>query len=451
MWLTAVEGQLKYRIVRLKILFLSAILRLQKTSLDKVNTIRSGITALVLRVKQLRYPQTKYYRQNRPRSANGLLPSLFRKVRVKYSGPWAESSGYANANRNFIKSLHEAGIDVCTELQVYSNHPTDYGEKFQLARSLQNKEGFYPIKILHITPNVYERHKEPGKYHIGHLFWETTKMGDKWDKYLNHVDEIWTGCEWNKKTFQDAGFRGPIRVIPEPVDTDIKSSRLPIDAAKGYVFYSIFQWIERKAPKSLLQAYWKEFSGENDVTLVIKTYGLSFDEGQRSKIYQDIKQWKHELRLSHYPRVLVIDYLLSDKEIHQLHESGDCFVSAHRGEGWGVPQCEALAHGKPVISTGLGGMHEWISDQGMLKVKYSMIDVFNMEKHEAYMVSGNKWGKVDENDLRAKMRLVFSDRNYANQVAQIGQQEVKDKMNYKTVGAMMLSRLSEIYEEKGLI
>ncbi len=41
----------------------------------------------------------------------------------------------------------------------------------------------------------------------------------------------------------------------------------------------------------------------------------------------------------------------------------DCFVSAHRGEGWGVPQMEAMLMGKPIISTSCGGIHEHLKDK----------------------------------------------------------------------------------------
>lgn len=370
-------------------------------------------------------------------------------VSVKYSGPWNEASGYASANRNIIQSLHENNVDLVTELQQYASQPTDYGQQLQIARSYQNKHNNYPIKVLHITPNVYKKHKEEFKYNIGHLFWETTKMSDKWAWYLNEVVEIWTGCEENVKTFRDMGFMGKIFKFPQPIDVDRKAEPIPIENAKGFIFGSIFQWHERKDPKSLLTAYWQEFQNESNVTLVIKTYGLGFEDHEAKKIYKQIEDWKKELNLSNYPRVLVIDYLLSSDEIQSLHASFDCFVSAHRFEGWGVPQCESLVHGKPVISTNLGGVHEWISDAGMLKVGYNMVDVFNMNWAEQYNVSGNKWGQINIDDLRKKIRFVFENREEAKKIGLQGQKEAKEKFNFKTVGQLMVNRMQEIYKERG--
>ncbi len=368
---------------------------------------------------------------------------------VKYSGPFSESSGYAQANRNIIQSLYDVGVDIVTELQVYAHNPTDYGSQYELAKSLLNAHSNYPIKVLHITPNVYAKHKEVGKYHIGHLFWETTGMAKDWQWYLHEVREIWTGCEYNVKCFRDSGFTGPIFTFPQPTNTDRQEEPLPIENARGFVFYSIFQWIERKDPRSLLTAYWREFEHEQNVTLVIKTYGLGFNDNQKQKIYDDIALWKKELGLASYPNTLIIDYLLSDKDIHRLHESGDCFVSAHRGEGWGCPQAEALCHGKPVISTNLGGVHEWISDEAMCKVGYSMTNVQGMKWAEQY-TKDQKWGQVDVSDLRRTMRKIFDNREEAKAIGERGRKEAKEKLNFVTVGNMMRKRLEEIYQEQNL-
>lgn len=374
-------------------------------------------------------------------------------VSVKYSGPWAEGSGYAQANRNIIQSLYESGVDVVTELQRYANHPTDYGYQYKIAKSLENKHEKYPIKVLHITPNVYRKHKEVGKFHIGHLFWETTGMAKDWAWYMREVDEIWTGCTYNETCFRKHKFSGNIFKFPQPIDVDRVGRRIPINDkqrrrnAREFVFYSIFQWIERKDPKSLLTAYWQEFRPEENVSLVLKTYRLGLEDHEKQQIYNDIKKWKNELGLQAYPHTMIIDELLSDQDMHDFHESGDCFVSAHRGEGWAIPQCEALVHGKPVISTNLGGMHEWVPDSGMYKTSFTMEKVHDMDWAEQY-TSDQEWAKVDIDDLRKKMRYVFENREEAKKTAEIGRKYVRENFNFKAVGELMKNRLSEIYQEQ---
>jgi len=370
------------------------------------------------------------------------------KISVKYSGPMIESSGYSKANRNIVKALNDCGVDVITEIQVYSLQNTDYGPKAELAKSLQNKQSDYKIKVLHITPNVYKEHKEPGKYHIGHLFWETTKMSPSWANCLDEVDEIWTGCEENAKTFKESGFNKPIFVFPQPIDTELEETTKPIEGAAGYKFYSVFQWIERKNPKALLQNFWREFSHGENVCLIIKSYGLGFNEREEERIKREAAVWKAEIRnegVVDFPRILWIKDLLSEKEMGQLHNSCDCLISTHRFEGFGLPISESIAYGKPVISTNLGGVHCWIPDNGMFKIKYNLCEVFNMDWFaEQYSVPGNMWAEIDSTDLREKMRYVFENREAANKIGLTGQKYIKDNLNFKKIGKLMKNRLIEI-------
>jgi len=369
---------------------------------------------------------------------------------IKYSGPWSEASGYAQANRNIVQALHGSGVPVTTELQVFANHPTDYGEQYELCRSLQNKYSDYDIKVLHITPNIYSKYKEVGKYHVGHLFWETTGMNPKWSWYLDEVKEIWTGCQYNKKCFEDVGFSGPIIVMPQPVMFHNEPQKIDIQGVResDFVFYSIFQWIERKDPKTLLEAYWQAFQGNNDVVLLLKTYGLAFGGRQERIIYEQIAAWKKQLSQRHYPRVLVIDSLLSHEQMQAIHARGDCFVSSHRGEGWGEPQGEALSYKKPVISTDLGGIHEWIDSDGMYKIKYKMVDVFNMSWAEQYSGGNQKWGQADKEQLIETMRYVYENQESAREVGENGYKQALKKLSPKVVGRMMKNRIEEI--RKGL-
>lgn len=368
---------------------------------------------------------------------------------IKYSGPWSEGSGYAQANRNIIWSLHESGVPVTTELQVFAHHPTDYGEQHQLCRSLQDKYDDYLIKVLHITPNIYPKYKEVGKYHVGHLFWETTGMNPDWAWYLDEVKEIWTGCEYNKKCFESIGFDRPIHVMPQPVMFHNEPKHVDIVGVRegDFVFYSIFQWIERKDPRTLLQAYWQAFEGNNDVVLLLKTYGLSFGGRQEKKIYEDIAAFKKQQPQSHYPRVLVIDSLLSHDQMQSLHTRGDCFVSAHRGEGWGEPQGEAIAFRNPVISTDLGGIHEWIDSSGMYKIPYKMIDVFNMGWAEQYTGGGQQWAQADKDKLIEAMLDVYENKDKTKKVAESGYKQAKNKLSPKVVGEMMKKRINQIHKE----
>ena len=370
------------------------------------------------------------------------------KVAVKYLGCISDWTGYGEANRVFIKALVEGGVDVTIEKVTYTNVTAEYGLLHKLALDLEARPLVYDIKIVHVPSDNYLKHLEPTKYHIGHLFWETDSMSKPWVWNCNLMDEIWTGAYVHKENFLKAGVKVPIYVFPQPVETNILSQApFTLDGHKGFLFYSIFQWIERKNPKVLLSAYWKEFQNEENVSLLLKVYGFDFGGEQRNKIRKDILDWKHELNLPFYPRVFLQLELLSSDDIWRLHNTGDCFVSAHRGEGWGRPQEEALVVGNPVISTNFGGIHEWLEDEkNAFLVKWNPGKVYNMEFAPWYENSQG-WAEVDEEDLRKRMRFVFDNRDKAKAVGLKGQEFVKDRFSFKAVGELMKNRLIDIQKQ----
>ena|SRR3990167_4060938 len=368
-------------------------------------------------------------------------------VSVCYCGCNADASGYGESNRNHIRALHEAKVNLTVQTVSYTEAFPQAGENYELARKLDGKGIDYDIKIIHVPSDGYIKLLEPTKYHIGHLFWETDSLSKTWVWNCNRMDEIWTGGVSQKETFLRSGVKVPIYIFSQPVDTNIEPQKpFEIPGHKGYLFYSIFQWIERKNPKALLETYWREFDGEEKVSLLLKTFRFGYNNKEIEAIKKDINEWKKVIspEIKQFPRVLLFSQLISQQDIIKFHSTGDCFVSAHRGEGWGIPQCEAMVLGKPIISTNLGGAHEWMEDnKTAYLVKWQKTSVFNMDFAPWYDKYQN-WAEVDQKDLQSRMRHVFDNPDKGMYIGKQGQELVKSKFNYETVGKMMADRLIEI-------
>ncbi len=365
-------------------------------------------------------------------------------MNIKYVGPYSDYSGYGEANRNAIRALVASGINVTTEQKSYVKEKADFGKSHDEIKILEEKPLDYQVKIIHITPDGYMQHLEPGKYHIGHLFWETDKLPKEWVWNANLMDEIWTGDEYHADVFRRSGVKAEVRVIPQAIETDMGEAKpFIVNNRPDFLFYSIFQWIERKNPRGLLEAYWQEFKGEN-VGLMLKTYRLDFSRNEFAKIFKDVQDWKGELGMGGYPPVFLYDKLMNRDDIFRFHASGDCFVLPHRGEGWGIPQVEASIMGRPVISTNLGGMHEWMDDTNMkLLKKYKMRSLFNMDWVPWYTKDQN-WAEPNITELRKAMRWAYEHRDEAKEMGNKAQKRVKEVFSYKTVGNLMKKRLEEI-------
>ena len=374
-------------------------------------------------------------------------------MNLNYTGALKDYSGYGEAGRNDIGALLSAGIEVKTEIPTYVMEISDFGE---IGKQCQQRQGLplnYKIKILHVTPNVYGRYVEQGKYHIGRVIWETDKLPKEFaDNCNKHLDEIWTASEFNKKAIEKAGVSVPIYVIPEAIDEEleIEGDVVPYITinSKGFKFYSMFEWTERKNPNALLEAYWKEFEDTEGVSLTIKTYVDSFRPEKQKEIDKYVNIIKARLQLKRYAPVYLYKQLMDRHQIYRFHKSFDCYVSTHRGEGWGIPQVEAMLVGNPIISTNCGGCHEFMNNgkDGFL-VKNKMIPVKANSRNQMWYTQDQNWADVDVREFRDKMRLIFKDKERFEKMGKTAQQTVKRKFGFKPVGQIMKSRLELISKQ----
>lgn len=369
---------------------------------------------------------------------------------IKYCGTFTDHSGYGSANRAFITALYAAGVDVSTELVVQVMEQANHGWTGELAMSLRDRKVPYKVKVVHLTPDMYPRYLEKGKYNIGHLFWETDRLPASWIRPINQMQEIWTSSEAMADLFRNCGVTVPIYAFPQPLDVaeaDRPWEKYDIPEHKGFLFYSIFQWIERKNPKALLQAYWEAFSGRNDVSLLLKTYRLNYSDEEFEKIQLDIERWKRELHLVHYPRILLSTKLLTHEQLMKLHYTGDAYVTADHGEGWCRPLQEALLMEKPAIATARGGIHEFLDSNLYYPITSTYVPVVAQPWIPWYSPDQN-WAQVDKEELKKQMKFVFMNRDTAHLKGVMAKDFVKSQFSYHKVGRAMKSRLDKI--EKAL-
>lgn len=367
-------------------------------------------------------------------------------MRVKYCGPAKDYSGYGEANRHDIGALHAAGIELTTQIPVYVMELSDYGRLGELASSFENQPIGYRIKILHTTPNVYKQFYEGGKYHIGRVFWETNKLPLDFAINCQYLDEIWTGSQFNANAIRNAGVTKPIYVIPEAIDTEMPGVEPYIVTNKDdYKFYSIFEWTERKNPLGLLEAFWREFEEDKGVSLTLKTYLVGFGADKREPINQQIKKLKARLNLKHYAPVYLYRQLMDRHQIYRFHASFDCFVSAHRGEGWGVPQMEALLMKKPIISTNCGGIHEYLEHKkSAYLLPYTLQPLGEVTYNKQWYTPDQQWANVEIDDIRKALRFAYENREEMEKMGAEGQKVVTAKFSLAAVGKMMADRIGEI-------
>ena len=367
---------------------------------------------------------------------------------IKYIGPIFDGSGYAKACRGNILALHSLGVPITLSPMSFENIRPSINEEGQLLHALVDNDIDYNVVIIHSTPEFWERYRESDKTNVGYTIWETTKLHPDWSKYINNsVDKVLVGCSWNVDVFTGSGVTKPIGVVPHGIDTEVFNSVTPYTIAgvanDAYVFYSIFQWTERKNPLSIIKAYWYAFQNKENVALVLKTYRSNYNEDEKEAIRTTIKRLKHMCPLDDYAPLYLIPDILSEDEIRGLHARGDCYVTLDRGEGFGLGPFEAGASGNPIIVTGFGGTLEYAKPDNSYLVDYTLTPVFGMPWSPWYRAD-QLWAEPSVYDGATKMYHVFNNQKEAKTKGLKLNSYIKNSFSWQVIGKKIIAEIEII-------
>lgn len=367
-------------------------------------------------------------------------------IAVRYFGVFTDHTGYGTATRTDIVGLFLSQVQLTTQKLVQVLDRASFGWEGAVCEALENQTIDYQVKIFHVTPDLYPKYMEKGKFQIGRLMWETDKLPKEWVNPLNQMNEVWTATEPQAQMIRESGVTTPIKCFPQPINTIHADSVIPpfkIPNFEGTVFYSIFQFIDRKNPRALLETYWKTFEGIDNVCLVIKTFKNGYSDKEFAFIKAEITKWKTQLGLKSYPRVYLTTKLLNSQEMFRLHKAGDVFVSASCGEGWGIPAVEASLMGRPVISIDKTGFADLFPKEIFYPIECELVRAIQVPTIPWYR-SDQKWLAIDKRQLAQQMLDCYNNTNEVKQRGQKASAWVKENLNYFVIGAQMRQRLLEI-------
>jgi 2-polyprenyl-3-methyl-5-hydroxy-6-metoxy-1,4-benzoquinol methylase len=200
------------------------------------------------------------------------------------------------------------------------------------------------------------------------------------------------------------------------------------------VFYAIFEWQERKGPHETLDAFLSAFTGADRAVLVLKTSPAAAEAA---------RQAVHEARERHPSgaRVEVRAEAWSEGGIEALHRRGDCYVSLHRGEGWGYPLFEAATRGKQLVATGYSGPMDYLDPAAHGVVRWTPEPV---RQPYRYYNPQMRWAAPDVAHAAALMREAYDHRRAQAGRAAAAGARIRERFSLDAVGAAARERMEEL-------
>lgn len=330
-------------------------------------------------------------------------------------------------------------------------------------------------------PNEIFNTRSPD-YFIGRSMYEFTKILDIWTTGFDAwCDEVWVPARFVARVFERNGV-DPTRifVVPEAVDAFYFDAavhselalppagptsghwkyfcnrEIPEGRPPHFKFFSNFKWESRKGWDILFSAYFTGFQSDDAVSLYILTHiwkngGPETFVSRHNQTYLNVvlSELAASLGFSSLletPHFCIITDDMSESEIARLYRSTDAFVLPTRGEGWGLPAIQAMAMGRPVITTAWGGQLEFLRPDCAFMIPIDGLEEIPVDSEYVYL-PGKKWALPSLSSTRALMQLVVQNRTLADEVGRRARQHVIRYFSEEAVVEVIATRLEAIKQK----
>jgi glycosyltransferase involved in cell wall biosynthesis len=370
------------------------------------------------------------------------------RLNVIFYGYPFEPTGYGAASRAYIRALCGAGVNV----SVVNLNPQPHSEVTDsLLQTLVNRPLTPDLHICHDDTTQLARLASFFPRVIFLTTWETDRLPKHWIRLLNRVLEVWVPCSHNVAVFtrsiKTPIFRLPHAFVPTTDSAFSSTTQLCANANNhfgirhdDFVFYTVATWQERKHPMGVIRAFLEAFDQDPQVVLIIKTSLRWTDERQIRTAITSLIREEHPTNRA---RILVYTGSWPEQALVQLANRANCYVSLHRGEGWGYPLFQAACEGTPVIATNYGGPADYLDSRYHNLVDYTMVPVLARFLN---FDPGMEWADPDLREAAALMRYVRTNHPDASRRAIAGSQLLKTRYSIDAIGKMALDRLVTLRE-----
>jgi glycosyl transferase family 1 len=401
-------------------------------TLDAYRAVRMYFRASGMRVRGLRARAVSTARTRDIPSAVRDLP-----IGVNVAGYLSTESGMGEAARGSIRSLEAAGIPMVltnvesrlrTQDASYTGFTADNPHPFNLVHlNGDNMAGFASAR-----GRAYFRNR----YTIGYWFWELSKWREDWLDGFNHVDEVWVASEFTRACLAEVSpvpiVTVPLPfVLPEPATAGRAHFGIAENTTVFLLTFDVSSQTERKNPLGAIRAFRRAALPRGAATLVLKYTNAEYDREAVRRFHEEAEGLD----------VTMLDGYMSRTELAALMNVSDCYLSLHRGEGFGMTMGEAMLLGKPVIATNYSGNVDFMTPANSYLVDYRLVP---LTRDYGPYLRGNVWADPDLAQAATFIREVALNRTAAVEKGRLARRDMEATRLPIHTGAGMRARLEAI-------
>lgn len=294
-------------------------------------------------------------------------------VSYRIEGPFDSSYSLALVNRKLAQALNskQTGQVGLYSTEGHGDYPAN--QDFLAANpemaamqtiGTAQAESDTCLRLLYPPRVTGMKGKQNG---LGCYGWEESVLPEEYVTNFNqHLQFSTTMSDYVTRTMVDNGVTIPLYTsgigVDHILEAEPDSSALP-SITQSFKLLHISSCFPRKGVDCLLAAYGQAFDGNDDVSLILKTF-----PNPHHDIEQQLAEWR--AALDNPPHITLINADLTDNAIRALYQQADVLVAPSRGEGFGLPMAEAMLHQLPVITTGFGGQTDFCTTDTSWLIDY---------------------------------------------------------------------------------
>ncbi len=247
------------------------------------------------------------------------------------------------------------------------------------------------------------------------------------------------------RVLQESGLTIPVRVTPHALPDIWRNSYAPPTDKdpNTYVFGFVGNWNSRKNPITLINAFLKAFpEPTNTCALLLKTYRAG-----------DIEGYIQRVAGKERPDIWVYDESWDEHQLLWAFSMIDCYVSPHRGEGFGLTLAQTAALGKPCAYTNYSAPTEWLSqEKGHYEIPHTLVKVEatidpNDYKFPHMKGAALEWADVSVDDLSNTLKNLAGIRPKEGfSKEDLGR--FRQMLSWEAVGASLVENIEDIMDRK---